>query len=357
HHVLCLWTIARVGCRVINCLLSICKFPIYSYTDLGYPNAINGDANLSVDDRLGAAEFLKDIGLNPDGSPAAAGPANGHGLANFNYMVLPEDHTTGLGATFTPRAEVAQNDARLGGMISALSHSSYWSSTAVFVVEDDSQDGVDHVDGHRNVLLVASPYTKHVSANGRFGGYIGHQRYDQASVIRTMELILGLPALSSYDQNARPLYDLFQNIDQAAQLTPADLQPFDPAPAPSFTTRRLAQHIEQPAHATPAALQPFDPVAGPSFLNERAADRPQTAATGALERQSQAMPGGEDTQGPILEQIDWQGSPSRPIPPALKQEVADSRSTAGGGRGPPAGRAPDSVRGTAVPARAVRAGQ
>ena len=251
-----------------------------------------------MDDRLGAAEFLKDIGLNPDGSPATAGPANGHGLANFNYMVLPEDHTTGLGATFTPRAEVAQNDAALGEIISALSHSSYWSSTAVFVVEDDSQDGVDHVDGHRNVLLVASPYTKHVSANGEFGGYIGHQHYDQASVIRTMELLLGLPALSSYDQNARPLYDLFQNKDQASQLTSAD-------------------------------LLPFNPVADPSFINERVADLPQTAATRALERQSQAMAKGEDTQGPILEQIDWQATTNRPIPAALKQEVAKSRSGAG----------------------------
>jgi len=288
------------GCGLINALLSVGKFPIYSYTDLGYPNAINGDANLSVDDRLGAAEFLKDIGLNPDGSPAAAGPANGRGLANFNYMVLPEDHTTGLSATFTPRAEVAQNDAALGKIISALSHSSYWSSTAVFVVEDDSQDGIDHVDGHRNVLLVASPYTKHVSANGEYGGYIGHQHYDQASVIRTMELILGLPALSSYDQNARPLYDLFQNKDQASQLTSAD-------------------------------LQPFNPVADPPFINERVADLPQTAAVKALERQSQAMPKGEDTQGPVLEQIDWQASTNRPIPPALKQEVAKSLRGAGGG--------------------------
>src|SRR5262249_54869270 len=72
-------------------LLSAGNFPIYYYTDLGFPSAINGDANLSVDDRLGAAEFLDDIGLNPDGSPAAAGPANGQGLANFSYMVLPED--------------------------------------------------------------------------------------------------------------------------------------------------------------------------------------------------------------------------------------------------------------------------
>jgi hypothetical protein len=283
--------VAPAGCARIDSLLSVGNFPIYSYSDLGYPSAINGDANLSVDDRLGAAEFLKDIGLNPDGSPAAAGPANGHGLANFDYMVLPEDHTTGLSATFTPRAEVAQNDAALGEIIAALSHSTYWSSTAVFVVEDDSQDGVDHVDGHRNVLLVASPYTKHVSANSEYGGYIGHQRYDQASVIRTMELILGLPALSSYDQNARPLYDLFQHKDQASQLTSAD-------------------------------LQPFNLVGDPSFIGERVADLPQTAATKALERQSRAMPKGEDTQGPILEQIDWQASTNRPIPPALQQEVA-----------------------------------
>ena len=279
------------GCAQINALLSVGNFPIYSYSDLGYPNAINGDANLSVDDRLGAAEFLRDIGLNPDGSPAAAGPANGHGLANFNYMVLPEDHTTGLGATYTPRAEVAQNDAAMGEIISALSHSSYWSSTAVFVVEDDSQDGVDHVDGHRNVLLVASPWTKHISADGRYGGYIGHQHYDQASVIRTMELILGLPALSSYDQNARPLYDLFQNIDQPSELTAAD-------------------------------LRPFTMVADPSFINEKVADLPQTAAIRKLERESRAMPKGEDTQGPVLEQIDWQATAGRPIPAALREEVA-----------------------------------
>jgi len=114
-----------------------------------------------------------------------------------------------------------------------------------------------------------------------------------------MELILGLPALSSYDQNARPLYDLFQDKDQASQLTSAD-------------------------------LQPFDSVADPSFINERVADLPQTAAIIALERQSLSMPMGQDTQGPILEQIDWQASTNRPIPPALAQEVAKARSAASG---------------------------
>jgi len=114
-----------------------------------------------------------------------------------------------------------------------------------------------------------------------------------------MELIPGLPALSSYDQNARPLYDLFQNKDQASRLTSAD-------------------------------LRPFDSVADPSFINERVADLPQTAATKALERRSKAMAKGEDTQGPILEQLDWQATTHRPIPPALKREVAKARSGAGG---------------------------
>lgn len=85
-------------------------------------------------------------------------------------------------------------------MISALSKSSYWSSTALFVVDDDSQDGPDHVDGHRNVLLVAMPYARQVSANGCYGryvGYVGHTHNDQAGVLRTIELMLGLPALSS----------------------------------------------------------------------------------------------------------------------------------------------------------------
>jgi hypothetical protein len=274
----------------VNGLLQVGDFPIYSYTDLSYPNAINGDANLSVDDRLGAAEFLRDVGLNPDGSPASAGPANGHGLANFNYMVLPEDHTTGLRATFTPRAEVAQNDAALGELLTALSRSAYWSSTAVFVVEDDSQDGVDHIDGHRNVLLVASPYAKRQSADAHRPGYIGHHRYDQASVIRTIELILGLPALSSYDQNARPLYDLFQNKNAPSQLSTADLASY------------------APAH-------------DPPFINERVADLPATPSTQALIRQSRAMPTGQDTQGPQLEIIDWMATAGRPIPPALAAEA------------------------------------
>src|SRR5205814_64833 len=118
--------------------------------------------------------------------------------------------------------------------------------------------------------------------------------YDQASVIRTMELILGLPALSSYDQNARPLYDLFQNKDLVSELTATD-------------------------------LRPYSLVADPSFINEKVSDLPQTAAIKKLERESRNMPKGEDTQGPMLEQIDWQATAGRPMPKALRDEVAKSR--------------------------------
>jgi hypothetical protein len=133
-------------------------------------------------------------------------------------------------------------------MISALSKSKYWSSTAVFTVEDDSQDGVDHVDGHRNVLLVASPYVKHVSGDGCLPGYIGHAHYDQASVLRTIELILGLQPLSNFDDGADPLYDLFQPKDQASELTAADLAPFTVAPAPSFIDETVASLPKTPTN-------------------------------------------------------------------------------------------------------------
>jgi DNA-binding beta-propeller fold protein YncE len=286
--------VASAACAQISQLLSVGNFPIYSYSDLSYPNAINGDSGLTFDDRLGAREFLRDVGLNADGSAAAAGPANGRGLASFSYLVLPEDHTTGLSGTYTPRAEVAQNDAAVGQILTALSRSSYWPSTAVFVVEDDSQDGIDHVDGHRNILLVASPFAKQVSQPKKQSGYIGHERYDQASVIRTMELILGLPPLSSYDQNARPLYDLFQD-KQAAGLTPADLAPFVAA-------------------------------ADPGFINETVASLATTAAVQSLQAQSATMPVGEDVQGPLLEEIDWKATTQKAEPPELAASAARAES-------------------------------
>jgi hypothetical protein len=121
----------------------------------------------------------------------------------FMVMSLPEDHTHGLSAgSFTPRATVGSNDLALGRMVDAVTHSRFWPETAIFVIEDDAQNGPDHVDAHRTVGLVISPYTKH--------GLVDSTHYTTASMVRTMELILGLPTMTQYDRAATPMYRCFQ---------------------------------------------------------------------------------------------------------------------------------------------------
>lgn len=123
-------------------------------------------------------------------------------VPQFNYMILPNDHTNGTTTGDpTPQAFIADNDLALGQIVDAISHSSIWSSSAIFVVEDDSQDGADHVDSHRSPGFVISPWAKQ--------GAAVHTRYDQYSVLRTMELILGLQPLSLNDAVATPMYDAF----------------------------------------------------------------------------------------------------------------------------------------------------
>jgi hypothetical protein len=127
--------------------------------------------------------------------------ANGR-LPRLNIIRLGGDHTLGTrpGAP-TPRAMVAENDYALGRIIEAISKSRFWKESAVFVLEDDAQNGPDHVDAHRSVLLVASPFARR--------GVTDSTLYTTASVLRTMELILGLPPMSQYDAAARPLYNAF----------------------------------------------------------------------------------------------------------------------------------------------------
>ena len=117
-------------------------------------------------------------------------------------MSLPEDHTTGTSVgTFTPQACVASNDLALGRLVDAVSHGDLWKETAIFVIEDDAQNGPDHVDAHRTAGLVISPYTKRNAVDST--------QYSTVSMIRTFELILGLPPLSQYDAAARPMFDSF----------------------------------------------------------------------------------------------------------------------------------------------------
>ncbi|MEA2293012.1 MAG: hypothetical protein QOE86_651 [Solirubrobacteraceae bacterium] len=120
----------------------------------------------------------------------------------FSYLVVPNDHTNGTTpGAYTPQANIADNDLALGQIVDVISHSSVWDSSAIFVEEDDSQDGADHVDAHRQPGLVISPYARR--------GAVVHTRFDQYSVMATVERILGLKPLSINDALAVPMYDAF----------------------------------------------------------------------------------------------------------------------------------------------------
>jgi YVTN family beta-propeller protein len=124
-------------------------------------------------------------------------------LPSLVILRLPNDHTSGtkVGAP-TPRAQVADNDLALGRVVEAVSKSQFWKDTAIFVVEDDAQNGPDHVDAHRAVALVISPYTKR--------HHVDSTMYSTSSMLRTMELILGLQPMSQFDAAAQPMYNAFQ---------------------------------------------------------------------------------------------------------------------------------------------------
>ena len=128
----------------------------------------------------------------------------------LQILKLPNDHTSGtrIGKP-TPTAQVADNDLALGMVIEGLSESKFWKDTAVFVIEDDAQNGPDHVDAHRVVALVISPYTKRKSVDSTM--------YSTTSMLRTMELILGLKPMSQFDAAARPMYHSFTAKPDAAK--------------------------------------------------------------------------------------------------------------------------------------------
>ncbi|MBI3875527.1 MAG: bifunctional YncE family protein/alkaline phosphatase family protein [Verrucomicrobia bacterium] len=131
-------------------------------------------------------------------------------LPRFTIMSLGENHTKGTTpGAFTPDACVGSNDLGLGKIIEAASRSRFWPEMAIFVIEDDAQNGPDHVDAHRTVGLVISPYVKR--------HFVDSTLYTTASMIRTMELILGLPPLTQYDAGATPMFNSFT---KSAKLAP-----------------------------------------------------------------------------------------------------------------------------------------
>jgi YVTN family beta-propeller protein len=160
--------------------------PYLCPTFVGFPS--------SIPDVYRAGEFLKEFREYE----------KTNSLPNFMIMLLPNDHTTGTREGYpTPRAQVADNDLALGQIVEAVSKSKFWKETAIFVIEDDPQAGLDHIDGRRTVALCISPYTKR--------GAVVSTQYNQNSILRTIELILGLPPMSQFDMIANPMTDCFTN--------------------------------------------------------------------------------------------------------------------------------------------------
>ena len=125
------------------------------------------------------------------------------GLPQLSIIYLPNDHTAGTRPGYpTPRAMVAENDLALGRIVETITKSQFWKESAIFVLEDDAQDGPDHVDAHRSVLLAISPYTRRKTVDSTM--------YTTSGVLRTIELILGMEPMSQYDAAATPLYSAFQ---------------------------------------------------------------------------------------------------------------------------------------------------
>ena len=167
-------------------------------------------------------------------------------VPTFNYLTMTGDHTRGTQTGFpTPNAMVADCDLALGQLVDLISHSSIWSSSVIFVVEDDSQDGADHVNAHRIPVAVISPYAKQ--------GAIIHRRYDLVSVVRSMELIMGMKALSLNDALATPMYDAFTS-------EPLNSAPVDVIPAKVPLLERNTQAAPWAAVSNRLALDKLDAV-------------------------------------------------------------------------------------------------
>jgi hypothetical protein len=172
-------------------------------------------------------------------------------VPEFNYLTLTSDHTRGTQPGFpVPTAMVADSDLAIGQLVDTISHSAIWSTSAIFIVEDDSQDGADHVNAHRIPVAVISPYAK--------AGAVSHTRYDLVSVVRSMELILGMKPLSLNDALAAPMYDAFAatpvNSAPYTALVPAVdlLETNSPAAPDSEWSSRLA--LDKPDQVSQADL-------------------------------------------------------------------------------------------------------
>jgi hypothetical protein len=185
--------------------------PVFESTDRSYPTF-----NMGIPDQFRYAKFSKDMDRNLAKNKVAA----------LTVIRLPNDHTS------EPRSQdgypyrasfVADNDLALGKIVEKISHSSIWQDSAIFVIEDDAQGGADHIDAHRSVVVVMSPYVRR--------GFISHRHCDMASVQKTIYELLGLGPLNLEDALAADMSDMFTNSPDLTPFTAqaSDARIFDPA--------------------------------------------------------------------------------------------------------------------------------
>jgi DNA-binding beta-propeller fold protein YncE len=157
------------------------------------------DFNTDYPDQLRADEFLREF------DEFVKARVTVKELPQFTLLYLPDDHTGGTRpGKPTPQASVADNDLALGRVVDAVSHSPYWDDTAIFVLEDDAQDGADHVDAHRSIAFVISKYSPRNDH-----AFVDHHFYTTVSMVHTMESLLGLPPMNLFDAHAPLMAPLF----------------------------------------------------------------------------------------------------------------------------------------------------
>lgn len=162
------------------------------------------DFNTEYPDQLRADEFLNEFGAYVRARESKEGPE--FELPSFVLLYLPDDHTGGTRPDLPrPAASIADNDLALGRVVDAVSHSPYWDDTAIFVLEDDAQDGADHVDAHRSIAFVISKY----SPGSATQPYVEHRFYTTVNMIHTMEMLLSLPPMNQNDAYAPVMSGLF----------------------------------------------------------------------------------------------------------------------------------------------------
>jgi len=179
----------------------------------GHFDPLFPDFEVAYPDQLRADEFLNEFGKFVDERKAGKDT-----MPQFILLRLPDDHTAGLRKDNPkPAASVADNDLAIGRVVDAVSHSSYWDDTAFLILEDDAQNGPDHVDSHRSLALVISKYApQEAHGDGAAAPIVDHTFYTTINVVRTIEALLGAPPMNANDSRAAVMAPLFSGAGRQA---------------------------------------------------------------------------------------------------------------------------------------------